>query len=258
VEENYALLEDSDDYDPLMDASLEDEDEELELIGNPQALQTAATVDPKADTRSPREKVASLIDAMKPHKSILLGLIDFCKEPQVAEAVDERLAMLTQFQYCVYDGVELRRLLQEAEAFEYLEPATDEPATDEQVAEPQVEKDEDGQEYLVIKKRPEGLWLSTTAAVGLLEEQDAGRDFQLLMQAEPCYLDVYRQIIDYCRSPRTIKEIDQFINGHPLLKEPRRYGGYFIERLEKNGGLEWRGNWVSTDLGISFLEQENA
>jgi hypothetical protein len=254
VEENYVVPEDSDDYDPLMDSSDEDEDEELELIGNPQALRTATEqVDQKTDARSPREKVAGLIDSMKPHKNILFGLIGLCKEPQTAEAVDEHLATLTRFQYCVYDGVELRRLLQEAEAFEYLEPATD-----EQEVEPQVEKDEDGQEYLVIKKRPEGLWLSTAAAVGLLEEQDAGRDFRLLMQAEPCYLDVYRQIIDYCRSPRTIKEIDRFINGHPLLKEPRRYGGYFIERLEKNGGLEWRGNWVATDLGISFLGQENA
>jgi hypothetical protein len=255
LKETYVLMEDLDDYDPLMDDLIEDEDEELELIGNPEVLKRQVS-EPKSDTRSPKERISDLIDSMKPHKDILFGLIDFCKQPQTAEAVDERLAELTRFHYCVYDGVELRRLLQEAGGLEYLEAAADE--ADEAKARTQVEEDEDGQEYLVIKKRPEGLWLSAATAVELLEEQDAGRDFQLLMQAEPRDLDVYRQIIEYCRRPRTIKEIDKLINNHPLLKEPRRYSGYFIERLEKNGGLEWRGNWVSTSLGMSLLEQEKA
>jgi hypothetical protein len=255
LEKTYVLPEDLDDYDPLMDDLAEEEGEELKLIGNPEVLKMGIS-EPENDTRSPRERVSGLIDSLKPHKNILFGLIDFCRKPQTAEAVDVRLSELTRFQYCVYDGVELRRLLQEAGGLEYLEPATDE--TDEAETRTQVEKDDKGREYLVIRKRREGLWLSAAAAVELLNEQDANRDFQLLIQAEPRYFDVYRQIIEYCRLPKTVKEIDALINGHPLLKEPRRYSGYFIERLEKNGGLEWRGNWVSTPLGMSLLEREKA
>jgi len=250
LEDTYRSVDDLEEYDPLGDDENLEDQNEVHVIGKTD-IYDKVEGECIEDSRTPRQKFEDLIDVMKPQKNILLGLIDACREPQTAAAVDERLKELTQYQYCVFDGVELRRLLQEAEALEYLEPNSEELA-----AEAQTEVGEDGQEYLVIQKRQEGRWQAAPAALEVVDEQDANGDFHRLLAKEPRYLDIYKTILDYCRLPRTIKEIDALVNESPLLQEPRRYGGYFIERLEKNGGLAWKGNWVSTALGVSLLDQE--
>jgi hypothetical protein len=226
-------------------ASSVEGNEGLQVIGKPDVYVPVDTED-IADLQTPKERFIDLLGAMRAQRAILLGLIDFCRIPRSAEAVDEYLHELTQYQYCVYDGVELRRLLQEAEALLYQEP--------EQQSGGDSEIGEDGQEYLVIHRRSGGLWLSARCAIEVLEEQDPEREFKCLLEMEPRYEDIYRRILEYCRAqPRSIKELEKLLNNDPLLREPRRYAGYFIERLERNSGIEWRGGWVTTELGERFI-----
>jgi hypothetical protein len=254
VEEN--RFTDLEDYNPLADDRDTGEDEEVRVIG---VVDTPAPEKAEAaqDTRTPRERITALIDAMAPQRKILLGLIDFCREPRSAAEVDGRLEELTRYQYCVYDGVELRRLLQEIEALHYQEPESEQNETAGGLSErSDVEVGADGQEYLVIHQREEGKWLSAAAAVELVEEQDPAADLSRLLEAEPRYRNIYQRVLAYCRTPRTVKELEKLLNDDPLLQDPRRYGGYFIERLEKNSGIEWQGGWVTTALGIAALSPE--
>ena len=125
MDDGYQLLDQ--DYDPLADGSASDVDEcaaeteIVQVIGDPEA-QSIAAVDELADERDARQKIEDLLRAMRPQRAVLLGIISFCRQPRLAEEVDQRIAELCQHLYMVYDGVELRRLLQESEGLEYLEP----------------------------------------------------------------------------------------------------------------------------------------
>lgn len=121
---------------------------------------------------------------------------------------------------------------------------------------------EDGQEvtldYLEITETRPGWWVATPAglaAVHALDDLGATRE---LLTKEPEYLDIYHQILDFCAQEefgRSAKEIDNLVNNSPLLQEPRRYSGYFVSRLERQGALEWRSGWCITDTGTTIMNE---
>jgi hypothetical protein len=271
---SHSFDEDFEDYDPLdSDLGLDEEEVDFDapVIASNIGTTLAASADARAkadavaqDTHSPREKVLDLLGKMQPQKKILLGILDFCREPRSAAEVEECLAKLTEFNYCVYEGVELRRLLQEAEGLEYVQSSQSglsgqdgresQDSQDASATTEETELGEDGQEYLVIRKQEEGVWLSSAAALEIVDEQNPASDLKQLLALEPRYIDIYRRVMDACRTPRTAKELDALFNGDPVLQDPHRYSGYLVERLEKNGGLEWRGGWVVTELGLQTLD----
>lgn len=121
---------------------------------------------------------------------------------------------------------------------------------------------EDGQEitldYLEIEQARPSWWLATPAglaAVSALDDLGATRE---LLAKEPEYLDIYHQILDFCAQEefgRSPKEIDNLVNNSPLLQEPRRYSGYFVSRLERQGALEWRSGWCITAAGTTIMNE---
>ena len=57
----------------------------------------------------------------------------------------------------------------------------------------------------------------------MVDEQDDAGEIRKLLAAEPQYLDIYHQILDFCceEGGRSAKEIDRLVNDSPLLEEPR-------------------------------------
>ncbi len=113
-------------------------------------------------------------------------------------------------------------------------------------------------EFLEIEEAQPGFWLATPeglAAVDACNDNVATRE---LLGKEPQYLPIYQRILDYCSvlGGRSAKEVDKLVEGDPLLEEPRRFAGYFVGRLEKSGGLEWKNGWVTTEAGLSMLSRE--
>ena len=124
---------------------------------------------------------------------------------------------------------------------------------------------EDGQEltldYLEIEETKPGFWVATAAGLDAVAQLDDFGSTVELLQKEPRYLDVYHQILDFCAQEklgRSSKEIDNLVNDSPLLQEPRRYSGYFVSRLERQGALEWHSGWCITDAGKAVLEKDTA
>jgi hypothetical protein len=124
---------------------------------------------------------------------------------------------------------------------------------------------EDGQEltldYLEIEETKPGFWVATAAGLDAVAQLDDFGSTVELLQKEPRYLDIYHQILDFCAHEelgRSSKEIDNLVNDSPLLQEPRRYSGYFVSRLERQGALEWHSGWCITDAGKAVLEKDTA
>ena len=112
-------------------------------------------------------------------------------------------------------------------------------------------------EFLEVADERPGLWVATPEGLEVVDEQDDTGEIRKLLAAEPQYLDIYHQILDFCceEGGRSAKEIDRLVNDSPLLEEPRRYSGYFVGRLERKGALEWRGGWCTTQVGRDMIEE---
>jgi hypothetical protein len=119
---------------------------------------------------------------------------------------------------------------------------------------------EDGEElvldYLEVEERKPGVWLATDAGCAAVDAMDDVAGTKQLLNKEPKYLNIYHEILEYCAREahgRSAKEIDKLVNDSPLLQEPRRYSGYFVSRLERQGALEWIGGWCITPAGKEVM-----
>lgn len=67
------------------------------------------------------------------------------------------------------------------------------------------------------------------------------------------------RLLDFCRTPRKLADINQLLADDPALAPSQRTAGQklhaccFIDRLEEAGGLVWDGSWVTTDAGKRAL-----
>ena len=67
------------------------------------------------------------------------------------------------------------------------------------------------------------------------------------------------RLLDFCRTPRKLADINQLLADDPALAPSQRTAGqklhacYFIDRLEEAGGLVWDGSGVTTDAGTRAL-----
>jgi hypothetical protein len=237
-------------FDPREDDEPEEE-EDVEFVGYTEKPPAEVIVPAKPEL-TPEERIAALIKGMPGRKKILLGIIEYCREPRSPGEVDAYTEELQEHNYSVYTPIILRKLLEEAGAIEYLEgeaaglPAEPEPVT---------ETDGD-EEFLVVTQRPEGKWLATAAGLATVEAEDPYKALEDLLVDDKAYLEIYMRILRFCQEqPRTKKEIDDIVDDDPLVQKPRRYSGYFVDKLEVRSALEWKGNWNTTQVGLDILEK---
>ena len=251
----------------------------------------AVAAAPEVDERTAQERFRDLLKETPAQRRVMLALVDFCRQPKTGEEMDARTEELLRYGFSIYSPVVFRELLEEAGAIRYVfdddgnevaethgavaegeapvedgdrcgsapGEGLDGTAADRADAEPCVMSSEeyfDGQEtveleFLEVADERPGLWVATPEGLEVVDEQDDAGEIRDLLAAEPKYLDIYHQILDFCTEDggRSAKELDRLVNDSPLLEEPRRYSGYFVGRLERKGALEWRGGWCTTQAG---------
>ena len=111
-----------------------------------------------------------------------------------------------------------------------------------------------GVEYLVVGDRDSGRWLSSAAALKVIDGINPALEIAAMLDDEPQYREVYLRILGFCAAaPRSKEQINAVVDDDPLLQKPRHYSGYFIDRLDACGALEWRPGWEATPAGRGFL-----
>jgi len=109
---------------------------------------------------------------------------------------------------------------------------------------------------LISTEEREPTWETTPAGRKVIQDENAGSRLERLLTEDPVYRDIFIQALQSCVVPMSRIAIESTLKGNALLESSKLYPGYFIEALERAGGLEWNGQWRTTKAGQEFLEQE--
>lgn len=103
------------------------------------------------------------------------------------------------------------------------------------------------------KTKKSSTFRTTKAGNEVIARQSPSRCLQALLSEDAKYCSVYELVLKTCEVPKTREEIEAVLKENPLLEQPKIYASYFLEGLDKNGGLEWDEKWQTTQAGKAFL-----
>ena len=115
---------------------------------------------------------------------------------------------------------------------------------------------DDGSTFLELPEQPPLFWKATEEGIAVVEKYNAGKAFWTMLEEEPHYRPIYKRLLETCEASQgsSTDTLATKINNDPLLQQPRYYASRFIERLEKQELIEWRGRWYITSLGQDILK----
>ena len=254
-------------------------DEKPEGTSGAEASKTDA--EKAAAAEKARSALQKLMARMAARREVLLGILDYCREPREVEDVDVRVAQLQAHNASVYDGASLCAMLEEAGGLENVAPeggeddraegendnpaggatsgkpagATGAAASVAEESEP-VAEIVDGVEYLTPAPRARTCWRTTAAGMELLASHDPQADITRLLENDGDYIDIYLRVLDLCSDEggATTPELSAAVDKDPLVQSPHLFVQHFVERLEKAGAVRWDGRWRITDAGRDWLD----
>lgn len=203
------------------------------------------------------EKVEALRKMMSAprFREIYFAMLDFCGQARRLGDVEQMVGALPEFEYCGQNQYRLIINLEDAFALE------------------RAELDEEGR--VVTEDMKEGLtddeiddlvidYVFTTTEVGrvVCDEMQPSTRMEDLMGKFPKRVKTYCKLLEFCKTPRSFKEIDTLLKGSEVLKSVSAntitniplQPSVFVEQLERSGGLVWKGSWNITEGGRKYLE----
>lgn len=113
-------------------------------------------------------------------------------------------------------------------------------------------------EFMQVTPPQTARYLATPEGLAAVAAEDPKARFAAFMDANPVYAPIFRTVLENCDRPGgcTKKEIDALIDNDPICKEPRRWSGYFVDKLEDADAIIFEGGWITTDLGRSLLDED--
>ncbi|CDX04471.1 hypothetical protein DesLBE_2241 [Desulfitobacterium sp. LBE] len=100
----------------------------------------------------------------------------------------------------------------------------------------------------------ESMWSTTMAGRSVVETESYENRLVRLLDQETHYGDIYWQVLKACLSPKSRIEIESILSGTPVLENSGILPSFFIESLEKAGGLSWDKKWITTEAGKDLLK----
>ncbi|MEF2651868.1 hypothetical protein [Slackia piriformis] len=213
----------------------------------PESMQSNGVYTPERQGGA-QEALLALMDRNPARRPVMLAMLDYCAEGAHASALSEYVDGLQQNNRSVYAPMTLARMLERAGGL-----VLDMPETTEQH-----EDVEENVEYLEIKEHVDPVWTTTEAGKNVFAELSQGAAFRdLVLDRDSKYLDVYRAVMQALHEkPCGKNEIDELVDSFPIVAEPRRFGGHFIDILERVDAIAWKdGAWTLSGLGEKMLRE---
>ena len=251
-----------DEFDPLaaddfiIDQEDMDDDNPLDTVDYPTLRNMPASFDRKSvytpeRAGSVREAVSSLVDYNPGRRKVLLSIIDMCRDGLASSEIVKRVDAIQKDNLSVFSPMTLCRMLERAGALEFDMP---------EVAE-EVEDIEQNVEYLEITSTPDPMWYATEEGLAAYDELTQGSEFRrIVFDKDARYLEVYRAVMEATKDMGlSKKQIEEIVDGFDIVQNPRRFGGHFIDMLERADALEWKDRaWHLSDFGRSMLNEMDA
>lgn len=89
----------------------------------------------------------------------------------------------------------------------------------------------------------------TEAGARVIEEMAPALRIDALFAEKPRYQGLLLEILTACATPRSLKDVEALCAGREELTQPKIYPSALLDLLERAGGIEWRGGWITTDAG---------
>lgn len=251
--DSFVELDGFDEFDPLavddfdIDQENMDDDNPYDTVdfptmrNMPDVMQREAVYTPERQGGA-SEALLAMMDRNPARRPVLVAILDMCEGGLAASAVAERVDDLQRTNRSVYAPMTLCRMLERAGGLTLEMPDVTE----------QRENAAEGVEYLEIKEAVDPVWRTTDAGRAVRDALSEGGAFRdIVMTRDATYLAVYAAVMDAAsEQARSKKEIDDLVDEFAIVREPRRFGGHFIDMLERTDTLAWNGSgWILTDLG---------
>lgn len=239
-----------DEFDPLMADDLEidqedmDDDNPLDTVdyptmrNMPQSMQREAVYTPKRQG-GVESAVLELLDHNPGRRPVLLSIMGLCRGGCAGEPRGRARGSGAGQQPL---GVRAHDAVPHARTCRRLDVG------DPEAAEPH-EDMEEGVAFLEIKERVDPVWRTTEEGSALYERLTQGSAFRdIVLDRDSRYVEVYRAVMCAVdERPCTKPEIEDLVDTFDEVKSPRRFGGHFIDMLERTDALEWSRARVASD-----------
>ncbi len=167
------------------------------------------------------KKIFERISAEPAYRLVFYKTLKFCETPRSATEVEQEVRSFPEMKTAIHSPAILLGWLEEV----------------------------GGIERMIVEKE-EGRWQTTEAGKKVADARAPAKKLVELLGKEPVYTEIYQQVLHFCQTPRTKAEIEQYLEGNPVLERPRVYATYFLQGLEDAGGVEWAdGHWRTTEAG---------
>lgn len=251
-------------FNPLEDFSFADEADEF-ADEEPFAESPFGMPDPTSRTQiqggsvsfanadTPSERIDALFAQMPTLQKMLYDILDMCQSPLASDELETRVTELKEHHHCVYAPLTFCNLLEQAGALS----ETDSQGTPlKDITQEPTKIEVNDVEYWTVTPAPPVFWQTTEEG---REQLDAYRPLELIRscyEAEPQYSDIFTTVLELTarEGGSSMKQIGNVIDDEPAVQNPRRFAMYFIDKLERAGGVEWKGSWVITSPGAEHLE----
>lgn len=209
----------------------------------------------KDDTRTALDKVRDLLDSSNDQRSTFLAVIDFCRKPVPVCRVNEEIDRLRAGNHTVYSAANITSLLERAQGLEKVDEAGNPYAQSKKGEATVVEVD--GVRYAEPGKAPQVYWLSTSAGVQVLEEDDPFARLCELFDSESRVIDLYLRVLlmSSREEGATAKELTSVVDMDPLAQDPVVTAPHFSIALKKCGAIKFNRGWHVTNLGKRALRE---
>ena len=75
----------------------------------------------------------------------------------------------------------------------------------------------------MVVEEEEERWQTTEAGKKVAEMEAPGKRLLELLSKEPIYSEIYMQVLRFCQTPRKRTEIEELLQGNPVMEEPKVY-----------------------------------
>lgn len=188
------------------------------------------------------------------YREILFKTLKSCMTRKALPDVEDEIAAYPEYEYAAQNPYRLIRLLVDKKGLDLLE-------IDEEgsvvTPERKVGLTEDEIDDLIVEFQLE----TTVVGEQVVEELEPSRRLKDLLDEFPIRFESYKEVMEFCKTPHSMKEINKLFEGRDLKilgtmhsdKSIPIQPSVFVDKLEHAGILYWNGSWNLTLEGRLLL-----